>query len=564
MSEQKNDTQTGDIPYRVLIVEDDRPQAVFAEAILRGAGIQSEVVAIPERMMEALERFAPDLVLMDLHMPGVSGTSLTMQIREHPQFAFTPVVFLTGDQDPERELEALEHGGDDYIIKPVRPRHLIAAVQNRIQRSRAFASSKPAATYSERHPETDLYLQPVLMQRISKHLSEGTDGGALLLEISNSLALRNRYGYATFEGLMTDVARFLATLCESHMAARLSDTIFLVKVDAGSDNALERVARQLRDGIGHHEFSAGDEQIKLRCSVGFTTFAHDFNDVGAVIAATEEALRDAQNTSVGIAGFTPKAPEASNGIADEVREALAHHTDALHLVFQPVVAVAGGDEEQFQVLLRMRAPDGSTRRAGEFLQAAQSAGLLPQIDRWVMEQSLDLLQKRRAENRPLRLFVSQAARSLGQDGYADWLKQAVAERSLEGTSLIIDLRLDEATVHVVSLMQFCEQLVPLGVQFCLSQFRNTEDARQLLQELPLGYVRLASEFSHHPLPQEVNDEMREVIDRAHRLGLQVIGQAVEDPQSAAALWVAGIDFIQGHLVQKPEQSMDFNFQSATL
>ena len=58
--------------------------------------------------------------------------------------------------------------------------------------------------------------------------------------------------------------------------------------------------------------------------------------------------------------------------------------------------------------------------------------------------------------------------------------------------------------------------------------------------------------------------MREVIERAHRLGLQVIGQAVEDPQAAATLWVGGIDFIQGNLVQRPEQALDFDFRSATL
>ena len=51
---------------------------------------------------------------------------------------------------------------------------------------------------------------------------------------------------------------------------------------------------------------------------------------------------------------------------------------------------------------------------------------------------------------------------------------------------------------------------------------------------------------------------------AHRLGLQVIGQAVEDPQAAAALWVGGIDYIQGNLVQRPEQALDFDFRSATL
>lgn len=123
MSTVQDPTASDGLPYRVLIVEDDRSQAVFAEAILRGAGMQVEVVAVPERVLEAVERFNPDLILMDLHLPGISGTQLTEQIREIPRFLHTPVVFLTGDQDPDRQLEVLEHGGDDFILKPVRPRH---------------------------------------------------------------------------------------------------------------------------------------------------------------------------------------------------------------------------------------------------------------------------------------------------------------------------------------------------------------------------------------------------------------------------------------------------------
>lgn len=142
-------------PYRVLVVEEDRSQAVFAEAILRGAGMLAEVVPQPEGMLEALERFAPDIVLMDLHMPGASGTELTNRIRLHPRFSHTPVVFLTGDADPEREMEALEHGGDDYIVKPVRPRHLIAAIRNRAARARQFARATVAPA-----PDPDTGLLP--------------------------------------------------------------------------------------------------------------------------------------------------------------------------------------------------------------------------------------------------------------------------------------------------------------------------------------------------------------------------------------------------------------------
>jgi EAL domain-containing protein (putative c-di-GMP-specific phosphodiesterase class I)/DNA-binding response OmpR family regulator len=552
-------------PYRVLIVEDDRSQAMFAEAILRGAGIQAEVVAIPERMMEALERFMPDLVLMDLHMPGTSGTTLTAQIREHTQFSHTPVVFLTGDQDPERELEVLEKGGDDFILKPVRPRHLIAAVQNRIRRARALNGSLQNGAGSDRNSLTGLHTRQALMQALSSQLAQHSPGGALLLELGNPVALRNRYGYAALDALFNSAGQQLGKLLESNaMAARLSDNAFLVVARDVNPAALESIARRLRDGIGYHDFRIGDDPLRLRCTIGYASFAHGFSDAGAVLAATEDATREAHALPAGIAGFVPPETAASDGLINELRAALAPGGTGLYLAFQPVVAVAGGDEAQFQVLARMHGADGSVRKAADFLAAAQAAGLLAQLDRWVMERALALLQQRRAESRPVRLYVSQAPRTLGQDNYASWLQQALERAGVDGPSLVIDIRQEDAVVHTVLLQQFCERLVPAGVQFCLSQFRSTEDGNQLLQMLPLGYLRLSHEFARQPLPQALHDEMRVAIERAHRLGLQVIGQAVEDPQAAAALWVAGIDFIQGNLVQRPEQALDFDFQSAAL
>ncbi len=551
-------------PFRIMIVEDDRSQAMFAEAILRGAGMEPKVVAVPEQMMAMLEAFDPDLVLMDLHMPGMSGTTLTLQIREHPRYSDVPVVFLTGDQDPERQVEVLEHGADDYILKPVRPRHLIAAVQNRVRRARSAQRKQVVAAELERHPVTGLYTRPVLKQKLAELLPSG-QGGALLVEIGNAAALRNRYGYAGFEKLMNDAGRHLGTVAREHGVARLSDNAFLV-VASGYDQAhLEAYARTLRDGLGYQSFNAGNETLRLRSTVGHAHLGHGFPDAGSAMAAAEVAARDARALPVGVAAYVP--PEApgntdNGGILGEVRAALAG--EGLQLAFQPVVAVAGGDDAQFQVLLRLQGSDGHQHFAGAFIPAADAAGLLPQLDRWAMEQSLALMQRRRAESRPVRLFVSQSPRTLGQDNNAEWLTQALERTGIEGTSLVIDLRLEDALVHSLLLRQFCEQMVPAGVQFCLSQYRHGTDADLLLQQLPLGFVRLAADFAGNPLPEDMRDEMRQIIDRAHRLGLQVIGQAVEDPQAAAALWMGGIDFIQGNLVQRAEHALDFDFKHATL
>ena len=552
-----------DSPYRILVVEDDRSQALFAEAILRGAGMHAEVVAVPEQVMATMERFDPDLVLMDLHMPGASGTTLTRQIREHPRFSQVPVVFLTGDQDPERQLEALEHGGDDYILKPVRPRHLIAAVQSRVRRARIAQHRQATHGEPEHHPITGLFTRPALMKKLAALLPQRS-GGALMLEAGSVTALRNHYGYAEFEQLMNDAGRHLGSLVPAHAAARLSDNAFLIVADAAGIS-LETLARSLRDGMGYHDFHVGKQPVRLRTTVGYADLAHGFHDAGAALSAAEEGARAARTDATGIGTYHPPSASATTAADDllgDIRNAL--DGDNLPLAFQPVVAVAGGDEAQFQVLLRMRDSAGNLRNAGEILPLAEAANLLPQLDRRVLQQSLGLLQRRRAESRPVRLFVSQSPRTLAQDNYATWLAGEIETASIDGPSLVIDIRLEDAILHSMVLRQFCEQLVPVGVQFCLSQYRHSADAELLLQQLPLGYLRLSAEYARQPLPLDLRDEMREAIDRAHRLGLQVIGQAVEDPQAAAALWMGGIDFIQGNLVQRAEHELNFDFQHATL
>jgi EAL domain-containing protein (putative c-di-GMP-specific phosphodiesterase class I) len=189
---------------------------------------------------------------------------------------------------------------------------------------------------------------------------------------------------------------------------------------------------------------------------------------------------------------------------------------------------------------------------------------MPDIDRWVLQQAIDLLHRRRDEQRPVRLFVSQSPHSLARDLHATWLLEMLASHAIDGPSLVIDLRLDDALVHSITLRQFSDQLMPAGVQFCLSQYAHGEEANALLSQLPLGYVRLAPRYSHAHSDPQLRDELRGVIDRAHRLGLQVIGPQVEDPQGAATLWMSGIDFIQGNLVQQAAGELDFDFQHSVL
>ena len=544
-------------PYRVLIVEDDRGQALFAQSVLHGAGMQAEVQMQSDGLLDAMRRFRPDLVLMDLHMPGKDGMSLTMLLRQQPEYLHLPIVFLTGDPDPERQFEVLESGADDFLNKPIRPRHLIAAVSNRIQRARQRTQALQAPRPSV-NSDTGLPTRTFVLQHLANSLQRQSRGGLFFVEVNSALSLRERYGYAVFEHLMNQAGRQLAAAASPHPVARLNDNSFLMLADSVDEATLPALAQQVRDGLGSHDFQTrANEVLKLRSSVGYTALSLGFADAGSALEAIERAVLQAWLKPDSVAEYVPAE------VGDDAPR-ISLEDGQFELAYQPIVAVAGSEQAQYQVLLRMRQPDGSLLPASQVIPAAELAGGIAQIDHWVLEHALFVLAERQAQGPSLRLFVSQSPRSLARESHAQWLLDALRARGIEGTSLVIDLRLADALIHTVTLRQFCQQLMPAGVQFCLSQFEPGAEADALLTQLPLGFVRVSSKYASAHADMQLRDQLRGIIDNAHRQGLQVIGQQIEDPQAAAAMWMGGVDFIQGNLVQAVGSELGFDFHNAVL
>jgi EAL domain-containing protein (putative c-di-GMP-specific phosphodiesterase class I)/DNA-binding response OmpR family regulator len=535
-------------PYRILIVEDDRSQALFAEGVLHAAGMRTQWVAEPDKVLPAIAAFTPDLVLMDLHLADTSGTDLTAAIRADGTYAQLPIVFLTGDPDPETEYRVLDSGADDFLVKPIRPRHLISAVSNRVARARLARSI----------PRDDAHDPHTGLLRRSRALTMLTQAkAALLLEIQGLTALRERLGYAGLESLLREAGRKLAALAPE--AARLNDGTFLVLAAQDDARALTQLARTLRDAMGRPLEQDG-QAIRLRAAVAHGALVDVGNDP---LGALERALREARNEPAGIAAAQAVVPPAHD--ADSLaalREGMEQ--GRLELAFQPIASVAGGNESQFQVLLRMRDAQQRIYSAAELVARAQTAGVLHEVDRRVLELALTLLDRSATPQGPTRLFVSQSPQAVAADPAGSWLQQALAERGVEPGALVIDLRLDDALVHGLALADFCNKLAPLGVRFCLGQYAHSDEADALLRELPLSYLRLSTRYSQQDHDPALREELRTLIAAAHARNMQVIGSQVETPAAAAALWMSGIDYIQGNLVQGAGSRLDFDFHHSVL
>lgn len=129
-------------PYRVLLV-DDEPHLLAAHAsILESAGMHVQPLSNPINTIAMVEAFHPEVLVLDVHMPLLSGMELASILREREDCRHLPIIFLSAEREVERQLTAMALGSDDFLLKPVHPDHLAAVVGARAHRSRDYLTSE--------------------------------------------------------------------------------------------------------------------------------------------------------------------------------------------------------------------------------------------------------------------------------------------------------------------------------------------------------------------------------------------------------------------------------------
>ncbi len=550
-------------PFKVMIVEDDRSQAIFAESVLRKAGFDTLAITDPLETLDRLERFKPDLILMDLYMPNISGMELTSIIRERDQFINTPIVFLSGEQDSEKHFEALSAGGDDFLAKPIRPKHLISAVNNRARRARQIARKR---VLDPRDSTTGLYHRTYVIDCLNDLLAvddrSQQRGGVLFIEIDGAQNLREQRGLAVYEPVMKQLGATIASFAqEDELAARYGDSSFILLSGVREVAALKGLGAAMIARLAQDLIEAEKHSVRVAARVGIAPFSVHMADASDMLNAAERASARARQQPGHIALHEAQAVGEGTSLADAVRRAL--EDDQLQLLFQPIVSLHSTGEEQYEVLLRMRGESGEIIGAAQVLEAARSAGLVAAVDRWCLAQCLRIIEDRKRQGRPVRLFINQCVESTMDAERIPWLKQQLETRRISPDAVTLEVKLSDVLSSMREALAFFEAVRKLGVRVVVDEYDGSLTALQLLSVLSADFLKLADKYTkgngnHAP------DELRTLIRAAHDGGKYVIAAKVENAQSAASLWTLGVDLIQGNFVQQPGTDLGFDFSASAL
>jgi two-component system, OmpR family, alkaline phosphatase synthesis response regulator PhoP len=192
---------------RILVVEDDRDIAELVARYLGKAGFAVETLGSGREGLAALEAAPPDVLILDLMLPQVSGLDICRAARKNPKTAAIPIIMVTARAEESERIAGLELGADDYIAKPFSPNELVARVRallRRAQRQTALAgeiSYGPIAVDTERHtvamdgrPVTLTAKEFLLLQYLLSHCGR---------VLSRDLLLTDVWGYKYTGGTRT-------------------------------------------------------------------------------------------------------------------------------------------------------------------------------------------------------------------------------------------------------------------------------------------------------------------------------------------------------------------------
>ena len=276
----------------VLIVDDDWLAAEINAAVLRSDGMTVTTVTDPAKAVEAIEALGPDIVLMDMQMPGIGGVELAQVIRQSMHFVSLPIVFLSAERDEDRQLAARRQGGDDFIIKPVQPDMLVSLVRLRADRSKLLRS------FIERDRLTGLFDQTRFKERVAHELERcrrtGAEFSLAMIDLDHFKQVNDVHGHGAGDDVLRTLADLIGTsLRKIDIVGRCGGEEFgVILLDTSLEDAA-RTVTALRERFGRIAFPGRQAPFRVTFSAGLAS-SRDCGDVSVLLATADAALYGAK------------------------------------------------------------------------------------------------------------------------------------------------------------------------------------------------------------------------------------------------------------------------------
>lgn len=551
---------------KIMMVDDDPLMTELIHAYLEDEGYTNFISTNdPTQALDMLRNENPELLLLDLVMPGVSGFDLLEAVRVDPDRGYPPVIVLTAATDCDSKLHALRIGATDFLSKPVDASELVLRVRNTL----AFQQYHERLFHFDQ--VTGLPNESLFEQGLDDILARRKNPNDLValfsITVPECRELRESIDRKAADGLAVVIAQRLE---------RLTASTGLISPDRPQ-------TRLTRLGEQHFGLVFGNladiNTVEALAKITLTTLAEPITIDGHEIVASPwigiaVAPGDGQNASTlrqnadlaathghkeGFVQIAFASPELNTKSYQRLTQGaqLRHATerDELRLHYQPKIDMTTRKIIGVEALVRWQHPDLGLVPPLKFIPLAEEMGLMLELGQWVIERACkDIAHWMETGIGELKVSVNVSKPQIMSETLEQTVLQAISKSGIHPRQLIIELTESMLMDDVTQCLSMMHRLKKLGVTLSLDDFGTGYSSLAYLKKFPIDELKIDRTFVID-LPGQASDKalVRTIIDLGHSLGMAVTAEGIETVDQFDCLKQLGCDLAQGFLMSKPLQ-----------
>ncbi|MGA0588382.1 bifunctional diguanylate cyclase/phosphodiesterase [Dyella sp. KRB-257] len=414
---------------------------------------------------------------------------------------------------------------------------------------------------------TDLYNRREFERRLAAAMAAVADGAPvaalLYIDLDQFKLINDTSGHMAGDQLLAQLAMLMREQLARHdVLARLGGDEFGVLLpEVATRDAAEAVAERLRARIDSYVFMWEQRSYSISASVGGVLIDRPGAHLHELFAQADTACYMAKELGRNRVHFYSEHDDETARRRSEMEWAnrlrWAAEQGRLLLTYQelrPLVAHAG-DGVHIELLLRFRDDNGHLVLPGAFMPAAERYGLMPTIDRWVIETALSHFDQLHPAGTALQLAtINLSGASVEDDALADRIIELLALHRVDPARVCFEITETVAVRRLSQVARFMQRLRAVGCKMALDDFGAGMSSFAYLKNLPVDIIKIDGSFIHDMLDDPVSHAMvRAATDIGHRIGLTVVAEWVSSGAVMQALREMGVDLAQGFYLHMPER-----------
>ena len=569
---------------KILVCDDDQNVRLLTRQCLEADDMDVVEAADGIEAIDVLIIERPDLVFLDVEMPGMTGLEVCQRIRKMPQGESIPIMIVTGSDDRKSIDQGFEAGATQYKTKPVNWSLLGRDVQYMLRASNAFNALKRQedrlrylAYYD---PLTSLPNRRSFNEQLNRILKRSqrhnTNAALLFIDLDHFKRINDSIGHARGDRLLVEIAKRLTlelreddainyfTLNSAEEGEVESDTgteiarlggdeftVVLSDVERPSD--IEIVAKRILNSLSE-PIALQSHNPVVTPSIGIAIFPQDGTDPDTLVRNADTAMYVAKAEGRACFRFYDEAMNARAVEQLKMEEELRHamRNDELELRYQPQVDTRTGSVVSMEALVRWKHPVRGMVSPVEFIPVSESTGQIIELGEWEMgEEARHCTHWDSLGLKDFRVGINISPMQFNQKNLPEWIESFLRDSGLPANRLELELTesaiMNDAETNIAKLAE----LKSMGLELAVDDFGTGYSSLSYLKRFPIDTLKIDQSFVADLDSPDGAAIVDAILALSKTLNLRSIAEGIEDTHQLAYLVNKGCDLLQGYYFARP-------------